>query len=80
MPLRVIKKWGSSPAVRIPAAVMEAASLNLEQEVQVRAENGCVIIEPLAPVVALDRRLTGIAPENRSEPARTRRYPRSGLG
>ncbi|MGB4875835.1 MAG: AbrB/MazE/SpoVT family DNA-binding domain-containing protein, partial [Candidatus Competibacter sp.] len=53
MPLRVIKKWGSSPAVRIPAAVMEAASLNLEQEVQVRAENGCVIIEPLAPVVAL---------------------------
>ena len=66
--------------MRIPAAVMEAASLNLEQEVQVRAENGCVIIEPLAPVVALDGRLTGIAPENRPEEVRTGRCPRSGLG
>lgn len=65
MPLQVIKKWGNSPAVRIPAAVMEAARLTLEQAVQVRAEHGCIIIEPAAPAFALDVLLAGITPENR---------------
>ena len=67
MPLQIIKKWGNSPAVRIPAAVMEAASLRLDQAVQVRAEHGCVIIEPVAPAFTLDALLAGITPENRHE-------------
>lgn len=65
MPLRIIKRWGDSPAVRIPMAVMKDAGLNLEQAVQVRALRGCVIIEPTSP--ALDDLLPGVEPENRSE-------------
>jgi antitoxin MazE len=43
----IVKKWGNSAAVRIPAAVMETARLALEQPVDVRAENGRVVIEPI---------------------------------
>lgn len=67
MPLQIIKKWGNSPAVRIPAAVMEAASLRLDQAVQVRAERGYIIIEPAAPEFTLDALLAGMTPENRHE-------------
>jgi antitoxin MazE len=43
----VVKKWGNSASVRIPASVMAAASLSLDQAVDVREEAGRVIIEPV---------------------------------
>ena len=46
----VIRKWGNSPAVRLPVSVMSAARLELEQRVQVTVEEGRVIIEPLGRV------------------------------
>lgn len=45
----VIKKWGNSASVRIPAAVMRAAHLDLDQEVDIREEGGCVVIQPVRP-------------------------------
>jgi antitoxin MazE len=42
----VIKKWGNSAAVRIPASVLEAARLELDQIVDVREERGRIVIEP----------------------------------
>jgi antitoxin ChpS len=42
-----VKKWGNSAAVRIPAAVLEAAGVSVEQDVDVRGESGRIIIEPL---------------------------------
>ena len=42
-----VGKWGNSAAVRIPAAVMETARLNLNQPVDVRERSGCIVIEPL---------------------------------
>lgn len=39
MALQLVKKWGNSPAIRLPSAVMEAAHLKLDQAVEVRAEN-----------------------------------------
>ena len=60
MALQLVKKWGNSPAVRLPAAVMEAAQLSLEQAVEVRAENGRIVIEPAAPTYNLDELLAGI--------------------
>lgn len=65
MALQLVKKWGNSPAVRLPAAVMEAAHLTLEQAVEVRAENGRIIIEPATPTVSLDDLLAGITAGNR---------------
>ena len=42
----VVKKWGNSAAVRIPASVLEAARLELDQSVDVREERGRIVIEP----------------------------------
>ena len=61
-----IKKWGNSASVRIPAAVMAAAKLQLDQPVDVREERGRVVIEPIRTepydIVAL---VAGITDENR---------------
>ncbi|MEO7498810.1 MAG: AbrB/MazE/SpoVT family DNA-binding domain-containing protein [Casimicrobiaceae bacterium] len=43
----LVKKWGNSAAVRIPAAVLAETGLSIEQQVDVREENGRVVIEPL---------------------------------
>jgi antitoxin MazE len=42
-----VKKWGNSAAVRIPASVMEAARLHLDEEVDVREEKGRIVIVPV---------------------------------
>jgi len=43
----VVKKRGNRASVRIPAAIMKAARLNLDQVVDVREESGRVVIEPV---------------------------------
>jgi antitoxin MazE len=40
-----VKKWGNSAAVRIPAAVMQATHLDLDEVVDVREEAGRIVIE-----------------------------------
>jgi antitoxin MazE len=65
MTVQVLKKWGNSPAVRIPAAIMQSAKLALDQAVEVRAEGGRIIIEPVVPAYTLDDLLNGITAENR---------------
>ncbi len=42
-----VKKWGNSASVRIPASVMAAASLSIDQAVEVREEGGRIVIEPV---------------------------------
>ena len=42
-----VKKWGNSASVRIPAAVMQAAHLDLDEPVDVREESGRTVIEPI---------------------------------
>jgi antitoxin MazE len=60
-----VKKWGNSASVRIPAAVMEAAQLSLDDVVDVREEGGVIIIEPVrAPEFELDALLADITPDN----------------
>ena len=65
MAVQLIKKWGNSPALRIPASVMEAAHLSLNQPMTVRAENGRVIVEPASPSFVLEELLADITDENR---------------
>lgn len=65
MALQFVKKWGNSPAIRLPVAVMEAAHLVLEQPVEVRAEGGRIVIEPAIPAYSLDALLDGITAKNR---------------
>ena len=67
MAVQVLKKWGNSPAVRIPVAVMQSARLSLNQAVEIRAQNGRVIIERAAPSYSLDDLLAGITRKNRHD-------------
>ena len=42
-----VKKWGNSAAVRIPAAVLEATHVQIDEEVDIREEAGRIVIEPV---------------------------------
>lgn len=61
----VVKKWGNSAAVRVPASVMRAAQLRLEEPVDVREEGGRIVIEPVRrKQYDLAELLKGITREN----------------
>jgi antitoxin MazE len=60
-----VRKWGNSAAVRLPASVIQAADLCVDDFVEIREEGGRIVIEPirtnqydLAPL------LDAITPEN----------------
>lgn len=60
----LIKQQGAEACVRIPACLMAAASLSVDQVVEVRAEAGRIIVEPvLAPTIELKDLLARMAPE-----------------
>jgi antitoxin MazE len=60
-----VKKWGNSASVRIPAGIMEAARLELDDPVDIREEGGRIVIEPIRTnKYALAQLLAGITPEN----------------
>jgi len=64
----MVKKWGNSAAVRIPASLMEAARLRLDQAVDVREEEGRIVIEPIRETTFdLAALVAGITDENRHE-------------
>ncbi|CAN5138814.1 type II toxin-antitoxin system antitoxin MazE [soil metagenome] len=59
-----VKKWGNSASVRIPASVMTAAALHIHQAVDIREEEGRIIIEPvLASAYVLDDLLAQMTPD-----------------
>jgi antitoxin MazE len=63
-----VKKWGNSAAVRIPASVMQAMHLDLDEVVDIREEAGRIVIEPLRQrAYDLGELLRGITPKNRHE-------------
>lgn len=68
----IVKKWGNSAAVRIPASVMAAAHITLEQPVEVREEQGRIVIEPVRrKTYKLDKLLDGITAKNQHKPIDT---------
>ena len=64
----VVRKWGNSAAVRIPAPVLKASELALDEAVNVREEAGRIVIEPLRQKkFDLRKLLDAITDENRHE-------------
>jgi antitoxin MazE len=60
-----VRKWGNSAAVRIPAAVLEGAHVQMDQEVDIRAEAGRIVIEPVRErAYKLSDLLRGITSDN----------------
>jgi len=63
-----VRRWGNSAAVRIPAATLAAAGLKPDDPVEVREENGRIVIEKAAcKKPTLEELVAGITPENRHE-------------
>lgn len=64
-----VKRWGNSPAVRIPATLMQALNLNIDDEVKIDLVDGKLIIEPVRkePVFTLAELVNDITPENLHE-------------
>jgi antitoxin MazE len=68
----IVKKWGNSAAVRIPSSVMAAAHVDLDQAVEVREEQGRIVIEPVRrKEYKLDELLGGITGKNLHKPVDT---------
>jgi len=61
----IIKKWGNSPALRLPSSVMELAQLTLGQAVNINVLKGKIVIEPIvSKKTRLDELLAEITPDN----------------
>jgi antitoxin MazE len=43
----VVKKWGNSASIRIPAAVLKAAKIEIDDPVDIREEKGRIVVEPV---------------------------------
>ncbi len=66
----LIKKWGNSAAVRIPASVMSDAAFQIDQCVEVREESGQIVIEPVrTPIYDLDALIDELDPSEFPEEA-----------
>ena len=64
----VVRKWGNSAAVRIPARVLADAGIDIDQPVEIREERGRIIIERARErKFKLRDLLNGIRPDNLHE-------------
>ncbi|MEN9508075.1 MAG: hypothetical protein RLZZ621_638 [Gemmatimonadota bacterium] len=59
-----VSRWGNSLGIRIPRGLADDAGLTDGTPVDLRFENGCIILEPVA-TPSLEDLLSRITPENR---------------
>ena len=61
----VIRKWGNSPALRLPTAVLKAAGYQLEQKVELIVSRGRIVIQPSEKIeYDLNELINGINAKN----------------
>ncbi len=66
----VIRKWGNSPALRLPTAVLKEAGYQLEQKVDLVVSRGRIIIQPSKKIeYDLDDLVNGIHTGNTHDEA-----------
>ena len=64
----VIRKWGNSPALRLPTAVLKEAGYQLEQKVELIVSRGRIVIQPSEKVeYDLSKLIAGISAKNSHE-------------
>jgi antitoxin MazE len=60
-----IKKWGNSPAVRLPAAALKAAGYRVDDRLKLTVEPGRIVLEPAVAVgYDLAELVDAITPDN----------------
>ncbi|WP_180217273.1 AbrB/MazE/SpoVT family DNA-binding domain-containing protein [Pantoea brenneri] len=67
---QTIKRWGNSPAVRIPTNLMNLMDLGIDAEVEVTVQKDAfnvsrLVIEPARAKPTLEALVSRITPENR---------------
>jgi len=63
-----VRKWGNSAAIRLPTSILEAVRLEIDQPVDVREEEGLIIIQPLRrEILSLESLTAGVTNENRHD-------------
>ena len=61
-----VRKWGNSAAIRLPTSLLNAVQLQIDQAVDVREEDGRIIIQPLRQDrLSLESLTSAITDENR---------------
>ncbi|MDX1916250.1 MAG: AbrB/MazE/SpoVT family DNA-binding domain-containing protein [Methylophilus sp.] len=60
-----LKKWGNSASVRIPSLILESLNLKLDDPLDIKEEDGRIIIAPIKTnEFKLEDLLSAITPEN----------------
>lgn len=54
-----IQRWGNSQAIRLPKGVLEKAGLRESNRVEIRVENGHLLIVPVKKHLTLKERAAG---------------------
>jgi len=61
----VIRKWGNSPALRLPTTLLKEAGYQLDQKVDLTVSKGRIIIQPSEKVeYDIDALVSGINAKN----------------
>ena len=62
-------KWGSSSAVRLPPAVLKELNIALGDRLELRTQEGKIVLEPVRRDYRLIDMVAGITKQNRHTPA-----------
>ncbi len=65
MAITRIQKWGNSYGIRIPKNIMEEMELKPDSRLEIRQEEGRIVLTPIQPPkIVLDELINQITPEN----------------
>lgn len=60
-----VVKWGNSSAVRLPAAALKEARIGLGDRLELKTEDGKIVLEPTQREYRIEDLLVGIDESNR---------------
>jgi antitoxin MazE len=63
-----IRKWGNSGAIRLPAAIMKQVNVGLGDQLDLKTEEGRIVLVPATREYLLDDLLAGINRDNLHKP------------
>lgn len=59
----VISKWGNSLGLRLPRALTAEIGVSEGQKVEIRAEAGRLVVEPVRKTYSLEQMMENVTPE-----------------
>lgn len=60
----MIKKWGNSAGIRIPASIIEKYNMAIDSEVEIIESKGKFVIKPINKKLELNHLIDGITTSN----------------